>query len=209
VPDLARATENAENRVTLITEKTYEIHAGEGFVFGIPIPPELRPQGEDYRVRIDVTLSYAAEPRRTRKSRRGYLGVWLDWKASKKRESFDTFQARALKETDSGDGIDDGNFSWVLGNKKERDGVTNGVCRKNGTVQKDWAIANSYDLPDTFGIVVRGHEGWDRANPNAIARFSLVISFEALGADVKVYERIQLAIEQEIRAQVQEVGVVV
>ena len=75
--------------------------------------------------------------RRTRKSRRGYLGVWLDWKASKKRESFDTFQARALKETDSGDGIDDGNFSWVLGNKKERDGVTNGVCRKNGTVQKE------------------------------------------------------------------------
>jgi len=209
VPDLARATENAENRVTLITEKTYAIRAGEGFVFGIPIPQELRPQGEDYRVRIDVTLSYAAEPRRTRKSRRGYLGVWLDWKAGKKRESFDTFQARALKETDSGDGIDDGNFSWVLGNKKERDGVTNGVCRKNGTVQKDWAIANSYDLPDTFGVVVRGHEGWDRANPNAIARFALVISFEALGAEVKIYERIQLAIEQEIRAQVEEVGIIV
>jgi hypothetical protein len=84
---------------------------------------------------------------------------------------------------------------------------TNGVCRKNGTVQKDWAIANSYDLPDTFGVVVRGHEGWDRANPDAIARFTLVISFEALGADVKIYERIQLAVEQEIRARVEEIGI--
>jgi len=124
----------------------------------------------------------------------------LDWKSSKKRESFDTFHARALKETDTGDGIDDGNFPWTLGNKKERDGLTDGVSRRNGTVQKDWAIVHSYDLPDIFGVVVRGHEGWDRQNPDATARFALVVSFEVIGVDVKIYERIQAAIEAEIRA---------
>jgi hypothetical protein len=162
VPDLSRATENTSNRVTLITDQIYKIKAKEGYVFGVPIPVALRPQGETFRVRVDVTLSYAAQPRRTRKSRRGYLGVWLDWRTSKKRESFKTFRSRALKKLDDGDGVEDGNFSWVLGNKKERDGVTDGVSRRSGTVQKDWMIADSSDLPETFGIVVRGHEGWDR-----------------------------------------------
>jgi len=76
IPDFERATENTEQRITLITESTYAIRAKEGYVFGIPIPDDLRRQGDDFRVRIDVTLSYTAEPRRTRKSRRGYLGVW-------------------------------------------------------------------------------------------------------------------------------------
>ncbi len=191
LPSLSRAIENTEQRITLITEKTYPIKAKEGYVFGVPIPDELRRPGDDFDVRIDVTLSYAARPRRTRKSRRGYLAVWLDWKTSKKSEDFDSFQARALKENDGGEGADDGNFSWTLGNKKERDGVTSGVSRRNGTIQKDWAFAKSYELPDVFGIVVRGHEGWDRNNPEAVAKFSLAISFEILGSNINVYERIQ------------------
>lgn len=200
VPDLSRATENTETRITLITEGNYGIKATEGFIFGIPIPEELRRQGDAYRIRIDVTLSYVAEPRRTRKSRRGYLGVWLDWKASKKRESFETFRTRALKDMDGGDGVDDGNFQWTLGNKKEKDGQTDGVSRRNGTVQKDWVFANSYELPDVFGIVVRGHKGWDRQDPEALAHFALVVSFEAIGADVKIYQYIKVEIEAEIQA---------
>lgn len=200
VPDLLRATENTENRITLVTEETYKIGAGEGFIFGIPIPESLRRQGDSYKLRIDVTLSYVAEPRRTRKTRNGYLGVWLDWKSSKKRESFETFRTRALKVVDGGDGIEDGNFAWTLGNKKDRDGQTPGVARRNGTVQKDWVIADSFDLPSVFGIVVRGHKGWDRQNPGATAPFALVASFEAIGTDVKIYEEIKLGIAAEIRA---------
>jgi len=202
VPNVIRATENADSRITLITENVYDIKAKEGFIFGFPIPEELRRQGESFQVRIDVTLSYSGKPRRTRKSRRGYLGVWLDWKASKKREAFDTFRARALKESTGGDGIDDGNFAWTLGNKRDRDGETDGVTRRNGTVQKDWAIISSYELPDIFGIVVRGHEGWDRKNLEATSRFALAVSFEVLGTDIKVYERIEAAIQQEIQGAV-------
>ena len=206
VPGIDRATKNTENRVTLITEPTYSIHAKEGFIFGVLIPSELRKPGEDYLVRIDVTLSYSAEPRRTRKSRRGYLGVWLDWKSSKRSEPFEVFRARALKDAEEVEGSHDGNFGWVLGNKKKRDGITDGVSRKNGTLQKDWTLARSYELPDIFGIVVRGHEGWDRLNPDATAKFSLAVSFEAIGSNVMIYEKVRQAIEVESQAQV-EVGI--
>ncbi len=206
VPDLSRATENSEHRVTLITESPQFIKAAEGFIFGVPIPEQLRRQGDDSRIRIDVTLSYAAEPRRTRKSRRGYLGVWLDWKASKKRESFAAFHGRALKDMGAAQGADDGNFQWTLGNAKERNGESDGVSRRNGTVQKDWAIVNSYDLPDVFGVIVRGHKGWDRLNLEATARFALVVSFEIIGADLPIYETIKSPIEVELRTSEARVG---
>jgi len=201
VPDLVRATENTTNRVTLITDAEFLIRAKEGLVFGVPVPEELRRPGGEFTVRIDVTLAYVAEPRRTRKGRRGYLSVWLDWKASKRNEKFEAFLARALKDSEEEDGAEEvsiANFPWVLGNAKERDGATDGVSRRNGTVQKDWAFAKSYDLPDIFGIVVRGHEGWAHRIPEAAAKFSLVVSFEVIGADIPVYEAVREAIEAEL-----------
>lgn len=51
-----------------------------------------------------------------------------------------------------------------------------------------------------FGIVVRGHKGWGRRNPEATARFALAVSFEAVGAEVNLYESIRAAIEAEVRA---------
>lgn len=200
VPDLERATQNNENRVTLITDSTHEVKAYQAYIFGVPIPPEIRPQGDSFKVRIDVTLSYVAEPRRTRKSRRGYLGVWLDWISSKKGEDFSTFENRALV-SDNRDDSDDGNFRWVLGNGKNKNGETDGVSRKNGTVQKDWTIVDSYELTDMFGIAVRGHPGWARRNLEATAKFALVVSFQALGAGVKIYEYIDVAVRQEIEAE--------
>ncbi|MEO5716217.1 MAG: S8 family peptidase [Luteolibacter sp.] len=201
VPDVERATENSEHRVTLITPDTYECHAREGFVFGVPIPESMRRPGEDFEVRIEVTLSYAAEPRRTRKSRRGYLGVWLDWAASKRGEDFDVFRSRVLKEFDSDeDDASDGNFSWMLGNATARNGQTDGVCRKNGTLQKDWTVARSYELPEMFGIIVRGHQGWS-ASEHETAKFTLAVSFEALGAEVELYQEVKASVEAEIEAR--------
>jgi len=136
IPALGRATENSANRVTLIADDGYRILAGEGFVFGVPIPDELRAPGEEFDVRVDVTLAYVAEPRRTRRSRRGYLGVWLDWKSSRRREAFADFMDRALKgdaDHDSGPGP---SMPWMLGNRRERDGLTEGASRSGGTLQK-------------------------------------------------------------------------
>lgn len=198
LPSLERSTTNSEFRVTLTTDQIYEVRAGEGLIYGVPIPEVIRRPGEDFGVRIDVTLSYAAEPRRTRKSRRGYLAVWLDWKASRPQESFDTFSARMLKDLEADDDTGDGNFSWMLGNRLEKDGATNGVSRGYGTVQKDWTVARSYELPETFGVVVRGHKGWARNDESATARFALTVSFEINGTNVMLYEKIKEAVEAEI-----------
>ena len=199
IPDLERATENSENRITLITKGIYESHAGEGYVFGIPIPESLRRPGEDHKVRIDITLSYSAEPRRTRKSRRGYLGVWLDWVASKKEEPFDTFRARVLKDFEQ-DNSGNSNFGWTFGKKVSRDGQTEGVTRQNSTVQKDWAYARSYELPEVLGVAVQAHKGWC-IDGDENAKFTLVASIEILGEGVEVYEEIKEAVRLQSEAE--------
>ena len=196
VPELTRASENSAERITLVTEGVHEACAGEGYVFGIPIPATLRRPGEDYEVRIDVTLSYSAEPRRTRKSRRGYLGVWLDWVASKKEESFDSFRARVLKDFDRDDSGGP-NFEWTLGKRRTGDGRTPGVTRQNGTVQKDWAYARSFELPEILGVAIHAHKGW-RLDGVEAAKFTLVASIEILGAGVQVYQEIRNAVELEV-----------
>ncbi|QYY37321.1 S8 family peptidase [Ruficoccus sp. ZRK36] len=197
VPNLERATENAPTRVCLIPDEEYEIRAGEGLIFGVPIPDAIRAPGADFPVRIDVTLSYVAEPRRTRKSRRGYLGVWLDWHTSNSGEDFHDFKNRAIKDFSDDPTIRGNSFSWMLA-RQDNHGVIRGGHRKNGTVQKDWTVARSNELPDTFGIIVRGHKGWDRGNEEAKARFSLVVSFEALEADVRIYEEVRTAVQTEL-----------
>jgi hypothetical protein len=199
-PSIARATGNDEGRVTLIQEQVHEIEAGSGMIFAVPIPDSIRAPGGDYPVRIDVTLSYVAEPRRTRKSRRGYLGTWLDWKASKKGEAFETFKARTIKDLDAEETASQGNFEWMLGEQKNH-GKVKGASRSNGTVQKDWTVARSHELPDSFGVVVRGHKGWDRKNTAATARFTLVVSFEVLGEDVNLYQEVRAAVQAELEIE--------
>ena len=97
LPDLDRATQNEEFRVTLITRGVHQIRAREALIFAVPIPEQLRRPGLDANIRLEITLSYAAEPRRTRSSRRGYLAVWVDWICSHIDESFEAFRRRALK----------------------------------------------------------------------------------------------------------------
>ncbi len=199
IPSLQRATENSEKRITLVTEQTYEASATDGYVFGIPIPESLRRQGDEFEVRIDVTLSYSAEPRRTRKSRRKYLAVWLDWMSSRKNEPFETFRSRALTDFEKEHGGDK-NFAWTIGNKEKKSGETDGVNRKNGTVQKDWTVARPFELPEMFGVAVHAHEGWC-SDDSEIAKFTLAVSFEALETEVNVYQDIKSAVEVEARAR--------
>ncbi|MEM9400477.1 MAG: S8 family peptidase [Verrucomicrobiota bacterium] len=198
VPSLDRATTNAPSRVCLIPEQEYTIKAGEAMIFGVPIPESIRGAGQEFPVRIDVTLSYSAEPRRTRKSRRGYLGAWLDWRSSNMGEEFETFQSRSIKNSVTENAVSsDKGFNWML-DRQDNWGTVRGGSRTNGTLQKDWAIAHGYELPDVFGVVVRGHRGWDRRNTEAIARFALVVSFEVLEGDIRIYEEIRAAVQTEL-----------
>lgn len=199
VPSLERALGSSENRITLITRGKQRISARKARVYQVQLPQELHSPGEGYDILVEVTLSYKAEPRRTRRQRRKYLSTWLDWECSKRGEDPEQFLARILKksdapeETEKGEGL----FEWTLGKQKNW-GKVKGLSREAGTVQKDWAIMKSYDLREAFCLAIIGHPGWNN-DPNAEVPYSLVVSFEAIGADIPIY-----ASFVEVQAQIQQ-----
>ncbi len=205
LPDVGIATSNTEHRVTLITSGENRVKAKEAQIYQVPVPAELRAPGSDFRVRIDVTLSYVAKPRRTRRTIRQYLSTWVDWRSSHLGESFNSFENRVLRDgvrQDDGEGA----IPWTIREKDEW-GFVPGVKRGNGTLQKDWVILQSHQLPVDFCIAVIGHPGWDK-DPDAYAKYALTVSFEAIDEDINIYHSIEAAVdsifvEPEIRSEVQ------
>lgn len=199
VPDAARATTNTDHRTTLITSGETGIHAGECHIYQVPIPAELRQQADDFDIRIDVTMSYVAQPRRTRRNLRRYLSTWVDWKASRLGEGLHDFRVRAMKDAANGEAPLPGTtLPWVL-HDKPQDGLIHDFKRNSGTVQKDWAVVRSNSLPDHFCIAVVGHQGWSY-DPDSTARYVLAVTFEILGSEITIYEPLRAAIA-ELQAQ--------
>ncbi|WP_233799590.1 S8 family peptidase [Paraburkholderia sp. HP33-1] len=195
IPDEARATTNTDHRTTLITSSDTEIHAGECNIYQVPIPAELRQQADEFDIRIDVTLSYVAQPRRTRRNLRRYLSTWVDWKASKLGEGLHDFRVRAMKDAKNGEApLPGSTLPWVL-HDKPQDGLIRDFKRNSGTVQKDWAVVSSNSLPDHFCIAVVGHQGWSH-DPDSTARYVLAVTFEILGGEITIYEPLRAAIAE-------------
>lgn len=195
VPDLERATTNTDYRTTLISTGETGIRAGDCDVYQVPIPEDLRRPGYEYDVLVEVTLSYVAQPRRTRRNLRRYLSTWLDWKSSKLGESIESFRRRALKDQDADDNAAQGKtLRWTLGARTDH-GDIEGAKRSSGTVQKDWAIVKSNELPENFCIAVMGHEGWSK-DPDSEARYALAVSFEIVGREIAIYDGLRVAIEE-------------
>jgi hypothetical protein len=98
IPNLDRAITNSPNRITLITQGNKTIKAKDAHIYQVKLPESLRSQGEDIDILLEVTLSYKAQPRRTRRNHRKYLSTWLDWDCSKRGEDPQSFLQRVLKE---------------------------------------------------------------------------------------------------------------
>lgn len=187
LPDIKRATQNNDYRATFVTTTTIEIGAGEAHIYPICIPDTLRNIGDDYNILVEITLSYAAKPRRTRRGVRGYMSTWLDWICSRIGETEDVFKQRIF-ETDKSI-QDDGTFKWAI-REQNNWGDFKGFNRKGQTLQKDWCIVKSSQLNDAFCVAVRGHKGWGSLFK---AKYALAISFEAIDQNIEIYEQIRLA----------------
>jgi hypothetical protein len=207
IPNIARALGNSPNRITLITQGDRFIKAREAHIYQVNIPEDIRSQGEEIEILVEVTLSYKAQPRRTRRNRRKYLSTWLDWDCSKRGEDPERFLARTLKEFDAPEDSEKGEiaFVWKL-SKQTNHGATRDVSRSAGTIQKDWSAVKSFDLRESFCIAVVGHQGWNN-DPEAQAPYSLVVSFEAIQSNIPIYAsfaKIQVkALQVQERVQVQ------
>lgn len=213
VPDVERATTNSVHRTTLITKGEQEIKPGSCHIYQVPIPNEIRSAGADYTILVEVTLSYSAEPRRTRRTHRGYLSTWLDWMSNRKDESLEAFISRAVKDEDPA--IREGqSFGWAI-SARSSDGQIADVRRSIGTVQKDWAHIKSNALPEDFCIAVRGHKGWSK-DPDNTASYTLAVTFEIVGKEIEIYEPLRTAVlelqtelgvgEIESEAEIDDVG---
>jgi len=200
-PNLIKATRNDDYRVTLITENLFEIYEGQAHIFKIPIPKELSEIGDDYKLKLSVTLSYVAKPRNTRRTHSRYLSTWLDWRCSKKGENSQSFSKRIFETDASVD--DDGNFQWFLGERRDW-GYAKDFSRSYNTLQKDWTIIRSNELTEDFCVAVRGHKGWDSNIP---AKYVLVVTFEAIEEDIEIYEPIRNLIEIEMQQIEEEVRI--
>lgn len=203
LPNVVRATHNDEYRATLVTKNALEIGDHEAHIFTVNIPQELRDLGEDYNILLEITLSYASKPKRTRRSHRGYLSTWLDWTCSKKNESRQDFESRIFEANSSGQ--NDGQFPWMI-HEQQNWGIARNFARPRQSLQKDWCIVKASQLNDEFCIAVRGRKGWGSLFK---AKYALAISFEAIDQDIELYEYIRLSnqIEVETAIENQEINV--
>ena len=204
IPDLDRALGNSRNRITLITTGERRLKARQAHVYQVKLPQELRSPGEEFEILVEVTLSYKAQPRRTRRNRRKYLSTWLHWDCSGKGEDPERFLGRILKEYDAPDDTEkgDGIFRWTL-SKQSNHGIIKDVSRSAGTIQKDWTYVKSFELTEAFCIAVVGHEGWNN-DPDATVPYSLAISFEATQANIPIYTSlVEAQVQIEVPAQVE------
>lgn len=189
IPNEERATSNTLYRSTLISQGQQTIIPGKAKVFQIPVPPNLNRPGDNFDVQIEITLSYAAQPRRTRRGFRGYLSTWLEWKASGINEPMDDFLGRIFKDEEQG--TKSKSMPWAL--RKKVDSGIEGARRTAGTLQKDWTVVKSNELPQTFCIAVLAHKGWSR-DPDTKAKFSLAVSFESITEELEIHEELEISI---------------
>jgi hypothetical protein len=205
IPEEGRATLNTGHRTTFITTGENLIRALECHIYQVPIPPELRAPADEFDIRIEVTLSYAAQPRRTRRHLRRYLSTWVDWKSSKLGEGINHFRVRALRDEENEEEPLPGSaLPWTLAEKSDA-GIIRDTKRSSGTVQKDWAVVKSNTLPDHFCIAVVGHAGWSH-DPDSSARYALAVTFEILGQEIPIYEPLRAAVielQAEVEAEVE------
>jgi hypothetical protein len=200
IPDKSRATSNTDHRTTFITSGEIPIRARDCHIYQVPIPPEMRGPADEFDIRIDVTLSYVAQPRRTRRNLRRYLSTWLDWKSSKLGEDINDFRLRAMKEETEAEGVQATVLPWTL-QQSSSTGFVRNTKRSNGTVQKDWALVKSNKLPNDFCIAVVGHQGWSR-DPDSAARYALTVTLEIVGQEISIYEPLRAAVI-ELQAQIE------
>jgi hypothetical protein len=201
IPSFERATSNNPYRITFYN--TSHIQATGADIYTLNIPKQLRSPGDEFNILIEVTLSYTAKTRRTRQRTQSYLSTWLSWISSKKEESFDMFKNAALNVENGFDSqarrkLDD--WPWKIRERSDW-GEVKDLGRNKSTLQKDWAIVKSYDLPEELSFAIQAHEGWDK-NSEKIP-YAFVVSIEVLGSSIEIYELIRIENEVHLEVQIQ------
>ncbi|MBE2218287.1 MAG: S8 family peptidase [Ignavibacteria bacterium] len=209
IPDINRALGNSEGRITFIQNGS--IKPKNADIYHLKIPDNLKGEGRDFRVLVEVTLTFTARTRITREGAHQYLSSWLEWKSSKYNETFNNFRNRTIEYLENNNDTDDtpdidastDSIRWVI--RENPAWTNNGINRNNSTAQKSWAIIEPHQFADEFSIAIIGHIGWDKNLANE-TEYSLCVSFEVLDTHLNIYEllsraQVEIEPEQEIELQ--------
>ena len=207
VPDVNRALNNSQSRITFIQDG--KIGPKKADIYRLKIPNELKGEGKEFRMLVEVTLSFTAKTRLTRKGSHSYLSNWIEWQSSRYNEGFTSFRSRTIEylETDEeaieAGAIEEGAdaIKWVIRENPAFNKLV-GINRNNSTVQKSWAIIEPQQFAEEFSIAVIGHFGWDKNLENEIP-YALCVSFEVLDAQMNIYDilaqaQVEIEPEQEV-----------
>lgn len=200
LPHLGRATQNSERRVTLIDSGF--VAAKKAKVYSVSVPNQMRGPAQEFDVLVEVTLAFTAKPRRTRRRTQAYLSTWVSWVSSKLGESYEHF-CQAVIQNLTNEAIaeeDQQTFPWIIRERPDH-GIL-GLRRQDSTLQKSWCILKAYQLPEELSIAVVGHKGWDKDITEEVP-YSIAVSFEALNANINVYEMIRVENEIQVELEVQ------
>ena len=80
-------------------------------------------------------------------------------------------------------------IQWKIRERANWGGIEN-LSRNASTLQKDWAVLKSYELPEELHFAVLAHKGWD-ANKEPVP-YALTVSIEILGKNIPIYNEIRL-----------------
>jgi subtilisin family serine protease len=199
IPDLARALNNALNRVTFIQQGS--IGGKKADIYKLIIPSELRGENAGFQILVEITLAFTARTRATRKGAHSYMSTWLEWKSCRYSENFNSFRARTLQyleEEDQEMEAGDDAIQWVIRENPRWSDVK--INRNYSSIQKSWAIIQPHQFGGDFSIAIIGHAGWDKNLENAVP-YALTVSFESVGVELPIYELMSKAQVPEFEAE--------
>lgn len=202
-PDLDRALLSARNDLTLVVEdelQPFQRVAGKPpktrdmKLHRLPWPREQLAELGATPVELRVTLSYFVEPNPGERGwtrRHRYASHGLRFKVKSATESHDEFRARinqAAREEEEGRSTGAGGEDWLLGSFRDR-----------GSLHADIWRGTAADLAERDAIGVFPVGGWWKEKPylerfDESARYSLVVTIRAPGANVDIYTPVSLEI---------------
>jgi|AntRauTorckE6833_2_1112554.scaffolds.fasta_scaffold47769_2 hypothetical protein len=193
-PNLEKARYSADDRLTLVAERTMQPYIqeegtnyakiNEFHLFELPWPKEALQSLFDEPLRVNITLSYFIEPNPGMKvysQSYSYQSVGLRFKMSKPNESQEEFAGRVNKLLREKDYESSGSEDWALGSN----------ARDRGSIHRDWCNMTGPELAEKNLIAVFPIGGWWKTRKklerfNQIVRYSLIVSIDSPESDLDV-----------------------
>lgn len=203
VPDMRRALWSARNRLTLISQQSFQPYVRTGSsttlkelqLYELPWPVQELRDLEETEVELRVTLSYFIEPNpseRGHRYRHRYSSHGFRFDVRGSAETFEDFQKRlnkvARQEGERSPRTGDSS-GWLVGSD----------TRHRGSIHADIWRGTAADLAERRHVAVFPVSGWWKERHNLgrwqqTARYALVMSIHAPEVEVDLYTPVSVAV---------------